>query len=279
MIARLFLPIIFLLICQEITAQINANWHGKLSDNWKETVSGKIPETGFFDSYGDLIVLGEEPTETDFKLLSEAIEFRGRNRDIHSLEPLSPFTQLEIIDCSSNPVKKIKPLKAMTNLRVLDLTETKVSNLAPIRNLQLRELYCGGIIFLSTIQDLDEMVSLQILICNNNSLQHIDAVRKLVNLQILDASENYIDNVEPVRQLSQLRELILFDNPIFEIFYLADLENLEKLHLDATGIFELRPLDALSKLTFLSVIETPYLTIEEIERFAANKKTCELLVR
>ncbi len=276
---RILLFICFLLFSIPTQAEVNQKWFSDLSENWKNIVRGSDESKGFFLEDGEQIQLEESPSQESLDRLSEAVEFKARNSSIYSLKPLEEFIQLRIIDCSENPIRKIKPLQKMNALEILDISGTKISNLAPIRDLDLQELYCRDIIFLSTIQDLDQMKNLRVLICANNSLEHLDAVEEMARLEILDASENYIEEIEAVRSLYRLKELILFDNPIFEIYYLQDLKELERIHLDATGINELRSFDGLENIEFLSVIETPYLTIEEIERFAALKTKCEILVR
>ena len=95
---------------------------------------------------------------------------------------------------------------------------------------------------------LENLIQLEDLNLNENSLDDLGKFENLTNLQELRLNRNNISDLTPLTGLNKLKVLHLNDNNISDLSPLSKLTNLESLHLSVNQITDLTPLAKLSKL-------------------------------
>ncbi len=103
-----------------------------------------------------------------------------------------------------------------------------------------------------TIEPLQELKNLQVLVFSDNKISNLEPLRKLKNLQELDCGRNYnISSLEPLRELENLQELNCSITQISSLQGLQGCKNLQKLYCGANNIESLEPLRELKNLQVL----------------------------
>ena len=146
---------------------------------------------------------------------------------------------------SKSDVRDLTGLEYAPNLKEFIMVGSHVTDLTPIRNLtNLRKL---------------------IVAWNKTKLSNISPLSELVNLQHLDLNANTIKDISPLVRLTQLHTLKLRGNEITDISPLSGLNQLKHLDLIWNFIIDFSPISHLSIDTFLhdSVCVLPRPSVQE----------------
>ena len=149
---------------------------------------------------------------------------------INSFEGLQSFINIEVFECSWDPITSID-VSTLTNLRELLLEENQLLNLDISHNTQLEYLNCNNNSL--TTLDLSENINLKTLFLQNNDLIEIDVTNN-ANLEILAISNNDISTIN-LNQNSNLISLGISGNPI-DIINVSSNFLLEELRCGYTSI-------------------------------------------
>ncbi|MHA2298347.1 MAG: leucine-rich repeat domain-containing protein [Candidatus Hodarchaeales archaeon] len=130
---------------------------------------------------------------------------------------LHGFPKLEILDLSTNKIKRINCLENLHSLNLLDLSNnqiTKIEGLDSLNSLKTLELSNNPI---TIIQGLTLHKNLEVLALENCEISKIQGLDYVRSLKVLNISNNYIDEIEGLENLERLERLYLMSNRIKEV--------------------------------------------------------------
>ena len=175
------------------------------------------------------------------------------------LSPLSDLKEtlqhLEIRNLGA--AVNLAPLKDLQQLRSLDLQGSHHKDYSALQSLKQLETLTLNSSNLQAIAELKDLTSLTV---GHEALQDLSPLRQLTKLTFLSIDSQQPLDLAPLQGLTQLQMLVCNSPGVKSLEPLAGLVNLQQLHLDRTQVSNLSPLQSLSKLTLLSLRETPQLT-------------------
>lgn len=200
--------------------------------------------------------------------------------DISDLSGIQSFTNLVILDLTSNKIQDISFLKNLKKLKNLILKRNKVKkienldNLINLENLVLSENH------ITKIENLENLTNLEKLNLSRNQIAKIENLENLVKLERFSLSYNEnISKLENLEKLQELRQLELSDNKIKKIENLEKLKNLRTLILEGLLINRIEGLSQLKELKelYFNLYDNPN-KLSEIEglEYLINLETIEL---
>jgi Leucine-rich repeat (LRR) protein len=120
-----------------------------------------------------------EVTISDTKLKQALIE-QGIDRDKNGFISKNELYQVEKLDLSDQLIQNLDGLQYLQNIKWLDLSGNHfIEDLAPIKDL----------------------ISLEYLDANTNSINNTQFMSNLIQLETLDISSNKISNIDPIGNL------------------------------------------------------------------------------
>jgi hypothetical protein len=123
--------------------------------------------------------------------------------------------------------------------------------------------------------DLEKILNLQQLYCQENKISDLEPLRPLNNLQVLDCRGNEISTLEPICTLTNLHRLNCSWNKISNLEPLRPLKNLHTLDCSWNEISNLEPLESLKNLDILYCIENEISDLE-LDKFKKALPNCEV---
>jgi Leucine-rich repeat (LRR) protein len=143
----------------------------------------------------------------------KSIDISG-NESIRSLEPLTIFDNLEILDLSNTMVGDISTLSSMVTLLELNLSGNPLNDLIPVASLlQLKSLDISN----TAVEKLDPVAyleNLEYLNCSGTPVKKLNPIETLFQLRILEINNTNIKNIKPLESLVALRQLKCFNTSI-----------------------------------------------------------------
>lgn len=169
--------------------------------------------------------------EISLKEAEKVVKIDCRNLNIKSLEGISMFTNLEVLDCRNNSLvnldvsknvnlvallcdsNKLKQINTNYNLKLLSCNLNQLTQLDVSKNKELIELSCSEnkLKFLN----LSKNIKLVNLFCVTNKLTQLN-VSKNVNIEVLSCSSNQLQQLD-VRNNLQLKRLSCGSNQLKEL--------------------------------------------------------------
>jgi len=168
--------------------------------------------------------------------------------EIKTISQLTSLTSLKEAHLGGNQITSLKPLAALYSLQRLEVPNNKISNLAPIRYLtNITQLALHGN-SISDLTPLQNFYSLLLLTVGNQHdvdgkpiLSNIATVAGFKSLIDLDVSGNKIQDLSPITNLTNLQ--------------LLNISNLHDFDTEGSKVLLLKDLNAVSKLTKLSILD------------------------
>ena len=172
---------------------------------------------------GEIEVASEKRKQLEKNIIYYPI---GEQLDLAAQEP-----NIEQLDLSQTRLVKIESFAKFTNLKSVCFRQNLLKTLAT-GNLKADQGF-------SSIKELDFY---------DNQIEKIENLNELVTLEILDLSFNHFKKIENLENLVNLRKLFLVHNKITQIENLNTFQSLEMLEL---GDNQIRTIDNLEILTNL----------------------------
>ncbi|OOR09310.1 internalin [Bacillus cereus] len=155
------------------------------------------------------------------------------HNQIENIEPFSKLEKLEKLNISNNNVKNIEPLFKINSLKKLTASNNKINN--------------------DTIQGIQELKNLSVLILNDNEISSVEAISEISMLNELELIGNQVVDIEPLSKLKNLQWLNLSDNRIKDISIFASMLDLISLKLPGNEIQDIRPIIQLSQWSTIDI--------------------------
>ena len=169
------------------------------------------------------------------------------------------FSNLEILDLSSNHIKRLRRLENLTKLKYLYIEDNHIKEIRGLGSLKnLRVLRFGESFHYNSgneiqkIENLESLHKLEVLELANNKIQKIEGLNLLKNLERLDLSSNQIRAIEGLEELSNLKILHLSDNQI-QYLDLSVIPALDELYLSENPIHTITGFGELKKIKSLII--------------------------
>ncbi len=174
---------------------------------------------------------------------------------IVSLEGLSAFRALRVLDLSCNAIVDIGELAALGELATLNLSSNVIR----------------------AIDALSGLPKLRVLLLSNNILEDVAALASLPQLERLSLSNTpFLDagmaGAEPLKALVHLTALHLADAGVTDLAFLRGMTKLSSLDLEANGIVDLAGLSGLSQLSLLNLAGNQIVDLEPLRPLTALKQ-------
>ncbi|WP_212934791.1 leucine-rich repeat domain-containing protein, partial [Bacillus hominis] len=155
------------------------------------------------------------------------------HNQIENIEPFSKLEKLEKLNISNNNVKNIEPLFKVNSLKKLTASNNKINN--------------------DTIQGIQQLKNLSVLILNDNEISSVEAISEISMLNELELIGNQVVDIEPLSKLKNLQWLNLSDNRIKDISIFASMLDLISLKLPGNEIQDIRPIIQLSQWSTIDI--------------------------
>uniref|UniRef100_A0A8C2E5Q0 Protein phosphatase 1, regulatory (inhibitor) subunit 7 n=1 Tax=Cyprinus carpio TaxID=7962 RepID=A0A8C2E5Q0_CYPCA len=152
------------------------------------------------------------------------------------------------LDVSFNLLRKIEGLDCLTKIKKLFLLHNKITsiaNLDQMTSLQMLELGSNRI---RVIENLDSLTTLESLFLGTNKISQLQNLDGLHNLMVLSIQSNRITKLEGLQNLVNLRELYLSHNGIEVIEGLENNKKLTTLDIAANRIKKIENISHLTEL-------------------------------
>jgi len=205
-----------------------------------------------------------ELVDADLKLIGELSQLQtlecGTN-PVTTLESLRGLTQLTVLDCGGTQVSDLEPLRGLTQLTALDCADTRVSDLEPLGGLtQLTSLYCGytQVRDLEPLRDLTQLTSLN---CISTRVSDLEPLRGLTQLTWLSCGYTQVRDLEPLRGLTQLTSLFCGGTQVWDLEPLRGLTRLNDLYCEDLALRDIPP--ELTRVECSRAVRGYYLDLEQ----------------
>lgn len=192
----------------------------------------------------------------NLKTLSIRDNWNQKQNEIISLKPLQGLKNLETLDIDHNSIAfaNLEEISVLTQLKKLSVTRSGLMSLKGIENL----------------------IGLEYLELQSNSLTRLDGIENLTQLKTLRASENRLANVGNLAKLSNLEILNLGNNLVKGIKGVEYLHNLKSLTLDSNQLESIDEIKKLKNLDFLSVQNNKLKKIPNLKNLNIKGDSCGL---
>ncbi|HWT26762.1 MAG TPA: leucine-rich repeat domain-containing protein [Mobilitalea sp.] len=137
--------------------------------------------------------------------------------DIHAIDDLIHFPNLEQLELTNNQIEDISVLANLKKLTYINLSSNEVFDVSPLTNL-------------------NALTSLDL---NDNQIVNITGLKLLTKLDLLNLASNYIKDISPLANMSELTYLNLGYNNIGDISALANLTSLQIIYLNDNHITDI----------------------------------------
>jgi Leucine-rich repeat (LRR) protein len=187
--------------------------------NYKDYIKEELDFKKFFKK--DLYHLNNKTKKDDLNNVHLDIDpFNEEDWDIDNLSPL-----LQI-------VRKTYGNKPYDEILGLDCSENHLTTLEGVENLvSLERLYCYNN-HLTSLEGVENLVNLEEIYCGGNQLTSLESVKNLVNLEELSCYNNQLTSLEGIENLVNLERLYCYYNQLTSLEGVENLVNLDILSCD-----------------------------------------------
>uniref|UniRef100_A0A8C1Y0C4 Protein phosphatase 1 regulatory subunit 7 n=1 Tax=Cyprinus carpio TaxID=7962 RepID=A0A8C1Y0C4_CYPCA len=215
-----------------------------------EVDSLQAPSTVPEESPVDMDTITLDPDEEDVDLVHCRIGKIEGLEVLRKAKKKSFVKQIKILklDVSFNLLRKIEGLDCLTKIKKLFLLHNKITsiaNLDQMTSLQMLELGSNRI---RVIENLDSLTTLESLFLGTNKISQLQNLDGLHNLMVLSIQSNRITKLEGLQNLVNLRELYLSHNGIEVIEGLENNKKLTTLDIAANRIKKIENISHLTQL-------------------------------
>ncbi|XP_065066799.1 leucine-rich repeat and guanylate kinase domain-containing protein-like isoform X2 [Rhopilema esculentum] len=228
---------------------------------------------------GDYIAVEEIEEEDPFEtMVAEGLSQLGRSADgtmqvflslslrengLQSIEGISSYNHLQILDVSHNELEDLTTLSNLPNLISLDASHNKLSTVLEFQPpLSLREVNLSNN-KIETLTDLSQHKNLNKLILDYNTITEITGLEHCKRLKILSISNNVIEKLSGLDNLP-LKYLDLSMNKLKRIENIGSLKHLQLLDLSYNAIRSLRGLQSHDLLDTIRLRNNEIIDLSEV---------------
>jgi Leucine-rich repeat (LRR) protein len=130
----------------------------------------------------------------------------------------------------------------------LDISYSNIKTLGNLENLiNLKKLYCDDN-QLSSLEEIENLVNLEKLVCNKNQLTSLKGIENLINLKDLSCVNNQLTSLEGIENLINLENLSCGCNQLTSLEEIENLNNLKGLRCYNNKLTSLEGIEILVKL-------------------------------
>lgn len=191
----------------------------------------------------------------DTAAFREVIQLDLSDQDIHNLQGIEYFTNLQELNISGNQVDNLEPLSKLRSLTILDVSNNDLQN----------------------VNGLAAMPSLEQLFIHNNNIKTIEPLRELGHLRILNMEKNNINSIAPLTNSAYLEEIYMNDNQVRSIESITTMGELNTLDASYNLIEDISSLEQSQKLKDLLYLEgNPILEYDPLLAFYSSVKETDL---
>jgi hypothetical protein len=197
-------------VVQKLMDDLNSSWND-LDDKWKKILNFNISKPNIIFTDNSKSLNDIKPSE-----INNLIEHQGIVEKPNPNE-LEQIISLKEINLYLKKLTDLKPLKYLSNLESLNVGfNEKISDFNPVSDLVKLKILHLNYAFknFSNLYLIKNLVKLEELYINNNSIIDIQELSNLKELRILDISSNQITNLKPLSSHINLRKLYLKRNPL-----------------------------------------------------------------
>ncbi len=238
------------------------NWWQGLSLEWQQIFRKKI---------------NKQPNDSvqvaDIKQIKLITDLDASNNTfIRSIDPLSQFSKLSVLNLSGLEIADLSPLRNMTEMEDLSIAGTKVADLSVLKYFsKLRKLDISNTP-VSDISVLQKLTSLQSLKLSSTQVTDLSPLSSLTELTYLSFASTKVNDFTPLASLLKLAELNATNTSVAEVNALAGLQSLTVLRLDSTHINNLSGLGKLNNLKLLYINRTTVSDLSALQNLANLEK-------
>ena len=178
----------------------------------------------------------------------------GESNSIMSLQGLSAFENLKILNLSGNGITDISEIGSLTKLTDLNLENNQISDIGPLKSLSaLKSLDLNGNGDISDISPITGLTNVAMLDLRSNHISRLNGISGMVGLKELYLSRNQIKDISPVSGLHKLTYLSFDYNLVVDIQPLSELKKLKTLTISGNRIEEIDVVTDLPSLTYVDI--------------------------
>ena len=178
----------------------------------------------------------------------------GESNSIMSLQGLSAFENLKILNLSGNGITDISEIGSLTKLTDLNLENNQISDIGPLKSLSaLKSLDLNGNGDISDISPVTGLTNVAMLDLRSNHISRLNGISGMVGLKELYLSRNQIKDISPVSGLHKLTYLSFDYNLVVDIQPLSELKKLKTLTISGNRIEEIDVVTDLPSLTYVDI--------------------------
>jgi len=174
------------------------------------------------------------------------------------LEPLKNLTNLQVLNCSSTPLKSLEPIRNLVNLEELICDNTKLTSLNALKKLtKLKKLSFGGNVDNAKVSHLENLEELYLKGCK--SVSSLSGLKKLRRLSIAESEYAIVNDRYRINSLA----------------FLKDMTELQFLDIGNTSYRG--SLNVLNGLKNLRAVTLPGISEATASDFQNNHKNCVII--
>lgn len=197
-----------------------------------------------------------------------SLTISGTDQDLSSISKLTQLETLSLAGCTS-AADVLENISMLPNLTNLDLSDCQLSTIADLKNATSLEILNLDNNTIRNLDVLSGMKNLKELRLAHNAVVAVNALSGLTSLQTLDVSYNVLTDLSPLSGCTSLTWLDASHNSISVIENLNRLTGLSCLDLSSNSLADVTPLGQLSKLLDLNLSDNQLTDISSL--FALNQ--------
>ncbi len=238
----------------------------------------------YFENLTELSLDGNEITDISFLQNLTGLEKLNIDRNlIADLSPLSNMANLTQLLARNNLISDISPLSSCVNLfdvymsntytqyeENTDMQNNTIADFSPLEtctDLYLLEIQNIPSLDLNSIAQLTQVNTIYASDCN---IADVSPLENLVNLEHLDLDRNSVTDISALSKLENLKILeISYNEELEDLSSLQNLQNLENLSIRSTNVKDLSPLSNIASLQTLTLNMNEFEDLSAVEHVPA----------
>jgi internalin A len=150
------------------------------------------------------------------------------------------------IDDFNKWIKNERPINE--NIIELDISQSNIKILGNLENLVNLEILNCDNNFLSSLEGIEKLINLEFLSCGYNQLTSLERIENLINLEYLDCSYNQLTLLEEIENLTNLKNFYCYNNSLTSLKSVENLNNLKALYCYDNLLTSLEGIENLTNL-------------------------------
>ncbi|HEX8545780.1 MAG TPA: leucine-rich repeat domain-containing protein [Cytophagaceae bacterium] len=158
--------------------------------------------------------LDSKPSNIQLHLRAKLDSISLTGNQIKSLDPITEFTNLRVLEFSNTLVSSLEPLRKIPTLKVIRMPKNPVKDLKPLESLpglKVLDIENTGVNDLETIQTL---VQIEELNCAGTQVKELKPISKFASLKVLDFSSTDVNSLKSLEEIKGLRRLKCFNTKL-----------------------------------------------------------------